>query len=232
MKFSLSTILLAIVALALGAFIYFYDVRGSQEREAAKATAEQIFDFEKDSVAAIAITKPEQTFKFERVKGEDDSSKWQMKSPEDAPASDPAISFLLDTLVDGKKQKTLSIAASELGDYGLDKPQATIEVKLEGGKTHQVVLGKSDFQRSSLYARIDPPAKDGDGEVEVLLVPFDFEYGIDRPVAEWKEAKPEKAEGEEVEKGEDEIEPKLDSQSDKETETTQEAEEEKSPAED
>ena len=111
-----------------------------------------------------------------------------MKVPSDTPANEPYISFVLNLLVEGKSDRTLTVSPAKLQEYGLDKPLATIEVKLKDGKTHKLILGKPDFNRSFLYAQADP----GDGktqDLEVSLVQIDFEYAVKRPLSEWQETK-------------------------------------------
>jgi len=63
-------------------------------------------------------------------------------------------------------------------------PQATIEVKLKNQRTHQLILGKPDFNRNFLYTK-DPAAKPA-GNVDVLLVSTDFENAVNRQLSEWK----------------------------------------------
>ena len=80
-----------------------------------------------------------------------------MQVPEKVPASEAAIAYLLDLLVTGKSNRILTVSAAQLSEYGLQQPQATIEVTLNDGKTHRLVLGRADFNRSFLYAQADPP---------------------------------------------------------------------------
>ncbi|MFE1744551.1 DUF4340 domain-containing protein [Coleofasciculus sp. H7-2] len=189
MKLKRTTWILILLALSLGGFVYFYEIKGAPQREAAQAKQKDIFSFEKDQIQALTVKSQEQTLKFERVTQQavdkPSISQWQMKAPSDAPASDPSVSYLLDLLVDGKSDRTLSIFANQLQEYGLDKPQATIEVRLNNQQTHQIILGKPNFNSSFLYAQVDPPAPTPQ-QLEVLLVPIDFEYGVKRPLSEWQ----------------------------------------------
>ncbi|MEP0785499.1 DUF4340 domain-containing protein [Coleofasciculus sp. FACHB-129] len=189
MKLKRTTWILILLALSLGGFVYFYEIKGAPQREAAQAKQKEIFSFEKDQIQALTVKSQEQTLKFERVTQEavdkTSISQWQMKSPSDVPASDPSVSYLLNLLVDGKSDRTLSIFPNQLQEYGLDKPQATVEVRLNNQQTHQIILGKPNFNSSFLYAQVDPPAQTPQ-QLEVLLVPIDFEYGVKRPLSEWK----------------------------------------------
>ena len=188
MKLQRTTLILMLLALGLGGFVYFYEIKGEPQRQAALVKQKPIFSFTKDQVQALTIKTQEQTLQFERMDqnaGKKSSlSEWQMKAPNDNPASDPYVSYLLNLLVDSKSDRILSVPATQLPEYGLDKPLATVEVKLNNQQTHQLILGKPDFNNSFLYAQVDP-LKSPSGQLNVLLVPLEFQYGVNRPLSEW-----------------------------------------------
>ena len=71
-------------------------------------------------------------------------------------------------------------------DYGLTQPQATIDVKLNDGKTHQLILGKPNFNKTAVYAIADPTTQ-AERSPEVLVISNNFENAVNRPLAEWKQ---------------------------------------------
>lgn len=184
MKLQRSTLILLLLALGLGGFVYFYEIQGATQRQEAKAKEQQIFSFEEEQVQSFTVKTKEQTLEFERG---DKSGKpsWQIKAPSETPASDASVSYLMNLLVKGKSDRTIQVPAAQLQEYGLSQPQATIEVKLKNQKTHQLILGKPDFNGNFLYAQANPPAKPA-GNVDVLLVSKDFENAVNRPLSEWK----------------------------------------------
>jgi len=194
MKLQRTTLILIVLALGLGGFVYFHEIKVEPQRQAAKAKQGKLFSFEKEQIQAFTIKNPEQTLKFERVNQQPGDEKrispWQMKFPLDVPASDPSVSFLLNWLVDAKSDRTLTVSADDLQEYGLDKPQAKIEVTLKNQETHELILGKPNFNKSFLYAEADPPVNKPQ-QREVVLVPMDFQYAVSRPLSEWQ-AKAEK----------------------------------------
>jgi hypothetical protein len=103
------------------------------------------------------------------------------------PASDASLAFLLNLLTTGKSDRTLVMTdpAKQRKEYGLDEPVATVEVKLNNQQTHRLILGKSDFNGTFLYAQSDPPP-DKSEDIEVLLVSPDFQNAVNRPLSEWK----------------------------------------------
>ena len=182
MKLQQTTLILLLLALGLGGFVYFYEVRGATQRQEAKANEQQIFSFEEEQVQSFTVKTKEQTLEFER--GSPGTS-WLMKAPTKNLASEASVSYLMNLLVKGKSDRVIQVPVAQLQEYGLDQPQATIEVNLKNQKTHQFILGKPDFNRNFLYAQADPPAKP-DANINVLLVSTDFGNAVNRSLAEWK----------------------------------------------
>ncbi|HEY9811749.1 MAG TPA: DUF4340 domain-containing protein [Halomicronema sp.] len=116
---------------------------------------------------------------------------------EKVPASDASVAYLLNLVTSAKFDRKITMAdpLKQRQEYGLDGPLATVEMRLKNQQSHHLVLGKPDFNKSFLYAQIDPSA-DVSKALDVVLVPADFENAVDRPVSEWKkeESKPKSEE--------------------------------------
>ena len=211
MKFQKTPLILLTIALSLGAFVYFYEVQGKPQREAAQAQTEQLFAFKEEDVRSLTLTTPTQTLAFAKTPAAQLSSApkadsapktdqkvtaqptaetlvWAMTQPEQAAANDASIAYLLNLLTTDKRQQTLKVPAAKLAEFGLDKPVAIAEVKLANQTSHRLLLGKPNFNRSGLYAQVDPPAQPN-VDRSVVLVSTDFENAVQRPLSEWK-AKP------------------------------------------
>jgi len=226
MKLQKTTWVLLIVALFLGGFVYFYEIVGTPQREAAKEAEKQLFSFEEDEIQRVNIYIQEESRKFERVSEPEPG--WRMTEPKDVPASDPSVAFLLNLLVEGKSDRIIpNVSPENLKEYGLDKPQAMVTVRLTNDETHEILLGKPDFNNSFLYAQIDP-FSDKSQQSNIFLVPMDFEYAVNRPLSEWEQTKEETPE--ETEPSDTENEEST-SETEPTTEETEPATEEKDPSE-
>lgn len=180
MKLPKTTLILLLLALGLGSFVYFYEIRGATQRQEAKDNGGELFTFTEEQVKAFSIKNQTQTLKFEQI-----DSKWQMKEPSDTPASGASVAYLLNLLETGKSTRAFSVPTTQLAEYGLSEPLAAIAITLKNAETHQLILGKPDFNGTSLYALADPPAK-SQGNVNVLLVSPDFANAVNRQLSEWK----------------------------------------------
>ena len=192
MKLQKNTLVLIAVALSLIGLVSLFEIQVAPKQEAAKEEKQRIFAFKSDRIQYFTVKTPENILTFERVyvkKG--GNSSWEMKVPMQAHANQASVDFLLDRLGTGKSDRTINITPSQLAEFGLDKPQATVTVKLDNQKTHRLVLGKTDFSGRFLYAQANPPESPPENQSQslpVLLVPFDFKNATQRPLSEWKKA--------------------------------------------
>ncbi len=194
MKLQKNTLILIAVALSLAGLVSLFEIQVAPKQEAAKDEKQRIFAFKPDRIQFFTVKTPENILTFERVyaiKG--GKSSWEMKVPMQAHANQASVDFLLDRLGTGKSDRTINITPSQLAEFGLDKPQATVTVKLDNQETHRLVLGnKTDFSGRFLYAQANPTESPSQN-FPVLLVPFDFKNATQRPLSEWKKTEEPKA---------------------------------------
>ena len=176
-----TTWVLVAIALALGGGVYVYEFQQPQR----EATEAKIFEFEESAIQALTIIQPEQTLRFERTNSE--LQPWQMKQPEAVPASDAAVSFLLNLLVKGKSDRTFTISPAQKSEYGLANPLAEIEVTLKD-QQHKLILGKPSFDNKFIYAQVDS-ADQNEEDLTISLVPIEFQYAVERELSEWQQLK-------------------------------------------
>jgi hypothetical protein len=188
MKLQKNTFVLIALALSLAGAVSILEFQVNPKEEAAQEERQKIFNFQADRIQFFTIKTPEKILTFERVydtKG--GKSSWKMKVPTESPANQASVDFLLDRLATGKIDRTINATSDRLPEFGLDKPQATVTVKLDNQETHRLVLGKTDFSGRFLYALANPSEPLGQN-FSVLLVPFDFKNATQRPLSEWKKA--------------------------------------------
>jgi len=181
MKLPKTTLILILLALGLGSFVYFHEIKGKNQQPEIKTQKQKIFAFNADDVQSLTIKVKETTLQLEK-RNTSEKPQWEIKSPIPAPANDAIVSYLMDLLVKGKSERTVLISSAELSEFGLDKPVATIDVKLKNQQSHQLILGKGDFNNQFLYAQAD-----GNKNMNLLLVSKDFVNAVNRDISEWKQ---------------------------------------------
>lgn len=184
MKLQKTTWVLLTVAILLGGGVYLYETVGKPHQEEVQAKQKQIFTFKEEDIKTLTIKTKGKTLKFERTN--DENQPWQMKQPEDVKANDAAISFLLNLLVERERDRNLTVPEQDLKQYGLNPSLATITIQLANQETHQLILGNPNLEDLYLYSQIDPP-KQASKEVEIVLIPKEFQYAVERDLAEWKQ---------------------------------------------
>ena len=175
---------LLVLAILLGGFVYFYEFQWKSQQEQVKKKKQQLFAFKEDDVKALKITTPSETINLERSP-EAGKTKWLMKSPDSVPANDGTVAYLLNLLETEKTEQSVNTPPSELAQFGLKQPQATIDITLNNQKTHKLVLGKPSFDKRFLYAQ-NSFSLTPDGSFEVVSVSNKFEKAIKRSLSEWK----------------------------------------------
>jgi hypothetical protein len=198
MKVQRTPLILLLLALLLGLGVAVYETQVSPKQEQAQAKTEQLFSFKEEDVQTLSVTTPAQTVSFVKTPaGRLDAKQktnspalanatvWMMVAPTQTYADEASVAYLLNLMATGKRQQTLTVPASKRAEFGFDQPQAIAEVKLNNQQTHRLVLGKPNFDRSALYAQVDPPT-DPAKDLSILLVSNDFGNAVNRPLAEWQ----------------------------------------------
>lgn len=177
-----TTLLLVLIALGLGGYVYWSEMKPQSQSETVVVSEEGLFSFTEEEVQRLTIQRGEgERLAFIRL--ETAASSWRMKQPEGTPAEEGAIAFLLDLLLKENTSKTFTVETENLTLYGLDQPSVRINIELKNNTKHQIVLGNPTFDEESIYAQINP---DENQETEVYILPIDFQYAVERPLSEWK----------------------------------------------
>ena len=158
-----STLVLVLLLIGLGAYVYWVEVPKSQE-EAKKKT---IFEFKPEEVTEVSLVYSDREIVLKKT-GED----WRLTKPLDAPADPVAAKNLVNAIAEAEVKKTLD-DASDLGQYGLDQPFAKVSVKLKDKELPTILVGKTTPVGYSAYAKkADEP--------KVLLTTSAFRSGMDK----------------------------------------------------
>lgn len=167
-----ATASLAILALALGAFIYFFEREtvSTSEREARRGRVMETFV--RDRVHRIELTRSsggeEQRFIFERER--DKEGVWRyfrLLEPIEAAADDDAVESLLAALDWAVPVSVLEdIEASELAQFGLEDPAIKVRV-FTGSRSASLSVGKEAPTGIERYAL-------GERDDQILIIPEDL----------------------------------------------------------
>lgn len=144
-------VILLIIFLGLGAFVYFYEIGGQDERQRAQELEESLFRLERDQIEEIEIVRPESQSTIVLRK---DGDTWTIEQPIRTPADQSAVDSLLSRIVDAKRDRTFeSEEIDSEGEYGLNQPQ--FELRVSTPETERsLLIGSEDFTGSNVYVRL------------------------------------------------------------------------------
>lgn len=154
-----STGILALVALALAAFVYFYEIGGEKDRREAADREKRLFTgVEAEDIEWIALT----TSDAAEVRVERRGDAWSLTEPLEFPADGFAIEGMASNLASATSESVFE-EPQPLGEYGLDQESGVVRFGA-GGKARGVRFGNKTPVGASSYATVE-------GMAEVYTVP-------------------------------------------------------------
>ncbi len=168
------TLGLLVVLIALSAYVYFYEIKGGEEREKQKALDEKIFAFENDSVDVVEIRSIFSNFRFER-NGED----WKITDPVETDGENTTINSMLTSLGNVKKTREFTIKNGEQTDYGLVARSVLAIVQLKNGERDSLRFGDKTPVGTSNYA--------GRGDTLVYTVDQASKQAVEKQLFDWRD---------------------------------------------
>lgn len=142
-----STLIVVLVAVALGSFVYFYDSKHAP-KPPSEDTSKPAFSVKAADVTGVTIHRKSDTVAL--TKGSD----WELSEPIDTRADQSAVGGIVDDIGSLNVQRSFA-PTDNLSKYGLADPAVKIVFQLKSGASHTIQLGDKDFSNSSVYALID-----------------------------------------------------------------------------
>lgn len=162
------SLLLTVVLLLLGGYIYFVEV----PREQKESEEKKLVTLDKDAISEIALIYPDRALTLKK----NEAGKWRITQPVEADADEPTVNNLITTVIDAEIKRTLDEAPHDLTVYGLNAPGVKLKLTLKDGKSLPLVLlGKDTPVGSSIYAQKE-------GEQKILLLQQILRSGLTKEV--------------------------------------------------
>ncbi|MGH7596185.1 MAG: DUF4340 domain-containing protein [bacterium] len=172
MKFR-NTLMLLVLTAAVGAYVYFYEIKGGEKREKEKEAAGKLVDIKKDSVAAITLMP-------DGVELKKTGGKWELAAPVQYQADEGTVNSLLYSLESAKRDREeIASSAAEYANYGLDPARAELIVRHEQGQQDTLYLGDSNATSTAVYARLNH-------DPEVVLTAKGLADNAKKPLLDWR----------------------------------------------
>jgi hypothetical protein len=144
------TLILLLICLALGGYLYFYEIKGGEEREKAKQAEKQICKLEDKDIQEIDLISNSQRIAAVR-KGD---KEWILTEPRQWDADAGEINRLVNSALDLRREEALDLENADLSKFGLDPVQSSLKLKSKEGKECAIDFGNNDPSGNSTYAKL------------------------------------------------------------------------------
>ncbi|MBI4553496.1 MAG: DUF4340 domain-containing protein [Candidatus Latescibacteria bacterium] len=141
-----NTAILGAILLALASYFYFFEVKAKSNEQ--KSDANKVFAVDQTKITRVKVTYQGQTTVCER----DQKEGWRIVEPLSVLADAQAVTDILNTIASLTPARTVTDSAAHLADYGLDPPQAVVEVSAGLTAPQTLLLGEDNPTGSSTFA--------------------------------------------------------------------------------
>lgn len=163
-----STIVLLVIALGFGAYLYFIDAKRPVEDENAR---KKVFSYESGKINQVQI-KSNSGDVTALKKGS--TGDWTIVKPVEAPADRTAINDVVTNLASLEEDREVENNAADLKIYGLAEPRIDVTFNVEGEKEQKRILfGDKNPTGVGLYAKLS-------GDNRVFIVSNSLETSMNR----------------------------------------------------
>lgn len=146
-----STLILLVLAAALGAYLYFTPAPDPESDAAAEVTTEKVLTFESRQVTAMTITKGDTGGQVTVTRS---ANGWDITTDATVAGDEITIGPAVATIA-GLTADSVISAVTDFGVYGLTTPQLTIELRGESGVLATLAVGERNPSGGARYVRVD-----------------------------------------------------------------------------
>ncbi len=149
MKLSKVSLYLLILA-ALAAYVYFVEIRHKGQERSREEKAEKLIDLDKEKIVHVGLITAEKG----NIELEKPGEHWVMTAPVRGKADAQAIEGLLNSITQGKREKLIQDKDVDWKEFGLDRPEFTVDLATKDKKT-RIFFGAKNPAKTSYYVRVD-----------------------------------------------------------------------------
>jgi len=165
------------IFLALGAFVYFYEIAGKSVREETRSLEESLLRMKREEITGLEILRPES----EGIMLSKEAQQWVIVHPVETSADGSTVDVLLRDLSQATRDRTFPEGGARAEQYGLHEPRMRLKVQA-GGEEKTLLIGNDDFTGSHIYVQFQ-------GDSEVFLTSGVLFTTADKDLMQWRSKK-------------------------------------------
>jgi hypothetical protein len=164
-----STGIIFLVAVALAAFVYFYELKHTPSTETPGDTSKPAFSaLNSDDIAGLTLDRAGTSVVFERRKDD-----WYIVQPIATKADQSRLAGITSQISSLRTDRSFTATPEQVASFGLDHPAVTLSFTMKNGTKHKLRLGGKDFSGSSIYLLTDDDDKNVSLISDTLLTTSD-----------------------------------------------------------
>ena len=132
-----NTLILFVILVALGTYVYFVEIKHHEKVEQAKQESKQLFNMEKDSVETLILDNSKGVFTVKKIQNE-----WRITDPVYTEADESTINTMLTSLLDAQKEAEFSLDEGDLSNYGLSDRAMYVRLNTFSGEQDSIWIGE------------------------------------------------------------------------------------------
>jgi Domain of unknown function (DUF4340) len=148
------TLILLLCAIAIAVGVYYLDYKPSLNPKPAADAPKSAFTFQASDVKSLTIARPVlggvPPIHFEFRNGA-----WQIVQPVETEADQSVLSGIVNDIANAKIAQSEPGTPDRLKAFGLETPAVSLELQLQNGSKHTILMGNKDFTGTSAYSIID-----------------------------------------------------------------------------
>lgn len=144
------TFILLIVCLALGGYLYFYEIKGSENREKAREAESRLWMLESEDIQRIELLPPGRKIVAVRKNQEE----WAIREPRPLEADSGELNRIAEAAAGIKFESVLDESASDPSKYGFSPDGLGIKIKTADEKEYEILFGSRNPAGDAMYARV------------------------------------------------------------------------------
>ncbi len=157
--------IMAAVLAVMGLYLYFIEIRGTEKKKTEAEAAQRLFSFSDSDIAEITVTQGGSDIVLQSVPGHPDTP-WRITRPVETVADEGIVSDFAFQIANLKSTREVEKNPSDYTVFGLEPPQSSVRVILNGANSELLSVGSKSLTGSGLYVRFGNTVYLVDGEIE------------------------------------------------------------------
>jgi hypothetical protein len=165
----LRTLAALVLLVALGAYVYFWEIPRGDAKAAKDAEAKKVLRVDWDQVTDLRIQRFKQIVHLRK-----EGAAWKLVEPVADLADGYAVDSIVTELKDLTSERALGDVGDKLADFRLEPPDVAVSITA-AGQTRTLLIGAENRVGETQFARVE-------GSQEVLLVPKGIYLAVTKDV--------------------------------------------------